>query len=342
MGEKDIVGTVTSETFIYRDGKLVKHVKEEPSNITRWTSEEENFANKNISIGFINPAYIEINEIQDKDDEYKKIKKFLNKYLQQYSERKAIPIEDLSIEFINYGKTELVYVLSEKSGKRVTLLVKQPAVQLGKVNQEARNLLALKKKDENVVAPIDYFQLGDQELYVTPYINQARCIASYGSWGMYIPEPYYRFESFTAEQEKIVNSCMIAKLVSLYDFDKREGISSCKLGGGDFMLPKGWETQKTTIEDTLKKIYLIAAREKVKCSFEEYLSIIRDEFSRATITENPKGLIINLRGRVPMQIEDIESGIKLGQLIIQGKISINGHPTIRTNIGTTKNDNFDR
>lgn len=342
MGEKDIVvGTATSESWTYIYGKLVENVKEKPHNITI-VRPEESFENKNIGIGFINPAYIEINEIQDKNDEYKKIKKFLYKYLQQYSERKSIPIEDLHIEFINYGKTELVYVLSEKSGKRVTLLVKQPAVQLGKVTQEAQNLLALKKRDENVVAPIDYFQLGDQELYVTPYINQARCVASYGSWGMYIPEPYYRFESFTAEQRKIVNSCMIAKLVSLYDFVKREGISSCKLGGGDFMLPKGWETQTPTIEDTLNKLYLIASREKVKCSFEEYLSIIRDEFSRATITENPQDLIINLRGRVPMRIEDIESGIELGQSIIQGKISINGHPTIRTNTGHTKNDDFER
>lgn len=239
-------------------------------------------------------------------------------------------------------KTELVYVLSEKSGRRVTLLVKQPAVQLGKVNQEAQNLLALRKIDENVVSPIDYFQLGDQELYVTPYINQARCVASYGSWGMYVPEPYYRFEPFTAEQERIVNSCMIAKLVSLYDSVKREGICSCKLGGGDFMLPKGWETEIPTVEDTLNKLYLIAAREKVKCSFEEYLSIIRDEFSRTTITENPKNLIVNIRGRVPMKTEDIESGIKIGQAIIQRKKVINGNTSIENNTVVPKNDDLER
>ncbi|MBR2301010.1 MAG: hypothetical protein IKA41_03560, partial [Bacteroidaceae bacterium] len=60
---------------------------------------------------------------------------------------------------------------------------------------------------------------------------------------MYIPEPFYRFEGFTREQEQVVNSCMIAKLVSLYDFEKGQGIASCKLGGGDFMLPKGWEKE---------------------------------------------------------------------------------------------------
>jgi len=314
---------MTTEIWTYLNNTFISHTVEKRP--IKWFLDKET---NNIGIGSINPAHIEVNEIQDRNDEYKKIKKFLRKYLDRYSQINGVPIEDLNVEFINYGKTELVYVLSEKSGKKVTLLVKQPGVQLGKVNQEAQNLLALKKRDSNVVAPIDYFQLGDQELYTTPYINQARCIASYGSWGMYIPEPYYRFEPFTANQKRIVNSCMIAKLVSLYDFEKQEGISSCKLGGGDFMLPKGWEKEKPTIENTLNNLYLIAAREKVKCSFDEYISIIKNEFSRATINENQKDLIMNLRGRVPMQISEIEYGILLGQAIIQGEeLPIQKQPT---------------
>ena len=168
-------------------------------------------------------------------------------------------------------------------------------------------------KDKNVLAPIDYFALDDQELYVTPYINQARCIASYTKWGMYIPEPFYRFESFTKEQEFIVNTCMIAKLVSLYDHEKQEGICSCKIGGGDFMLPKGWENKFPTIENTLNNLYLIAARKKINCSYLEYLKILRSEFSRTTISEPQEDIIINLRGRVPMDINNIEAGIKLGE-----------------------------
>ena len=314
MEKKSNENESTIKSWSFLNGTCISHTVEKRP--MKCFKEEET---DNIGIGSINSAYIEVNEIQDINDEYKKIKRFLNKYLERYSQMNGVPIENLNVQFINYGKTELVYVLSEKSGKKVTLLVKQPSVQLGKVNQEAQNLLALKKRDPNVVAPIDYFQLGDQELYTTPYINQARCIASYGSWGMYVPEPYYRFEPFTANQKRIVNSCMIAKLVSLYDFENQEGISSCKLGGGDFMLPKGWEKQKPTIENTLNNLYLIAAREKIKCSFDKYISIIKDEFSRATIGENQKDLIINLRGRVPMQISEIEYGILLGQAIAQGK-----------------------
>lgn len=267
---------------------------------------------KNIGIGHINPSYVEVNEIQDKDDEYRKILRFLELFVKHYIVNKGLSFEDVKLEFINYGKTELVYVLTEKSGERVTLLIKQPAVRLGEVYQEMQNLLELKERDDSVVAPKDYFQVGDQELYVTPYINQARCVASDGTWGMYVPEPIYRFVSFSKEQEKIVNTCMIAKLVSLYDHDKLEGISCCKLGGGDFMLEKGWEQETPTIEGTLNQMYLIAARSKVKCSFEEYLDIIRKEFSKATIKEDQSQLVINLRGRVPMNPSVIEDGINLG------------------------------
>lgn len=79
------------------------------------------------------------------------------------------------------------------------------------------------------------------------------------------------------------------------------------------MLPKGWEMENPTIENTLNNLYLIAARKKINCSYMEYLEILRDEFSRATIEEPQENLIINLRGRVPMDIRDIEAGIKLGE-----------------------------
>lgn len=268
---------------------------------------------KNIGIGAMHTDYIEVNQFQDVYEEYAKIKRFLRLYIEYYSKINNIALENLDLEFINYGKTQLVYVLTEKSGKRVTLLVKQPAVKFGDIKEEMINLLQLKKKDKNVVAPIDYFTLDDQELYVTPYINQARCVASYGTWGMYIPEPFYRFESFTSEQESIVNTCIIAKIVGLYDHEKEEGICSCKIGGGDFMLPKGWELESPTIENTLNNLYLIAARKKINCPYEEYLKIIRDEFSRSTILEQQQNLLINLRGRVPMNINDIEEGIKLAE-----------------------------
>ncbi len=273
---------------------------------------------QNMGIGMMSAGYIFTHKDQNLWEEYSKIDRFVKEYSQKYATNKGRQIQDFELEFINYGRTQLVYVLSDKTdGKKVTILAKQPVVEYGKVKQEAQYLQKLKKVDKNVVAPIDYYTDNEQELYVTPYIPQARCVASDAKWGMYIPEPYYRFENFTEDQEKVVNTCMIAKLVSLYDFDKGRGIAGCKLGGGDFMLPKGWENQTPTIQNTLDSLYLIAAREMISCSFDEYINILKDEFSRETIEEDPESLLINIRGRVAMSPTDIANGISLGKQIIE-------------------------
>ena len=316
--DKKILGYVHFQNIL--NGKIVEE-GDRPIYQTEW--QVDTSCCNAIGIGMVNPMYIEVNELQDKDYEYSKIRKFLKKYMAEYASKKGLDVNELQLEFINYGKTELVYVLTEPNGERVTILTKQPAVEFGKVKQEAQNLKELKKVDKRIVAPIDYYRLGDQELYVTPYINQARCVASDGSWGMYVPEPFYRFEGFSREQEQVVNSCMIAKLVSLYNFEKGQGIASCKLGGGDFMLPKGWEHEPLTIKNTLKSLYLIAAREMLQCSFDEYLDIIRNEFSRSTINENQDELLVNVRGRVPMNSNDIENGIELGKKIIAKRTAEN-------------------
>lgn len=246
----------------------------------------------------------------------------LTNYLNYYMTKNHYPA-GVNLNLINFGSTELVYLLSSESEPSVTLLVKQPSVQFGKVKQEADYLLELKKIDNNVIAPIDYYSYENQELYVTPYIDKARCIGCQHEWGIYIPEQCNRFVPFTNEQVSIVNSCMIAKLVSYYNFETLEGISSCNLGGGDFMLSEGWEIQTPTIENTLNYLYFIAAREKVKCSFDVYLKTIINEFSKKTIGENQESLKINLNRRVSMKVKDVEKGIELGKKIINIRSSKN-------------------
>lgn len=289
---------------------------------------EEYFIEKskqNMGIGMLCAGYVFVKENQDLWAEYGKVQNFLEDYISVFASKKGKSKQDFNLEFINYGRTELVYVLlDKKTNEKVTILAKQPIVEYGKVKEEVDNLKRLIKVDKNVIAPIDYFSNGEQELYVTPYINQARCVASDRKWGMYIPEPFYRFEYFTDEQEHIVNSCMIAKLVSLYDFENGKGIGKCKLGGGDFMLPKGWEEKTPTIQNTIDGLYLISAREMLRVSFEEYLDILRREFSISTIDEEQDRLLINVRGRVAMKKEDIENGIKLGCDIIYSKVEEKG------------------
>ena len=272
---------------------------------------------RNMGIKMMNIAYIFAKPGGNKWAEYAKVTNLIEQYIAKYAEKNGKTPKDYELEFINYGRTEFVYVLTDiQTDEKITILAKQPIVEYGKVKQEVRNLLDLQKIDKNVVAPIDYFSVGSQELYVTPYINQARCVASDEKWGMYVPEPNYRFVQFSKLQEKYVNMCMIAKLVSYYDHEKQEGIACCKLGGGDFMLRKGWENQELKIENILENLLFIAAREKIKCTFEEYLNILRAEFSQKTIDMPEQCLKVNIRGRVAMAKTDIEAGIRLGKLLI--------------------------
>ena len=59
----------TVESWTYLNDKLISHDVKTMS--LKWMSEKELLGTENISIGFINSDYIEVNEIQDKDDEYK-------------------------------------------------------------------------------------------------------------------------------------------------------------------------------------------------------------------------------------------------------------------------------
>lgn len=268
----------------------------------------------NLGIYYMHPAYIEVNEKQDKDIEFHKIIEFIDKYLSQ-----ELHLEDYEITFINYRKTELVFVV-DINGEKITLLVKQPNLDYGLVKQEYDNLNNLSQKDDKVIQPLDYYTDGEYELYTTSYIYQARCIASQDKWGIYIPEPEYRFEEFTEEQEKNICISMIAKLVSTYDEKNKQGLINCKLGGGDFMLPKNFEQKDSSLEETLNEIILISARDKINISLEDYLNLIRKEFSIRTIDN--KDTIINIRGRVPIKIEYIEEGIKLGLQLLDNKNKI--------------------
>jgi len=272
----------------------------------------------NLGLGANNDfMYLQLEEKHDFLYELVNIRKVLGCFVLAYCKEHDLSIEkDISVDFINYGRTELVYVMSIKGKASYTIFVKQPTVKQGKLKEEYDNLIRLRKIDSMVIAPIKYMSFDDEyckgEAFMTPYLHQARCVASDKDWGMYIPEPFYRFEEFTTEQRFFVNMSMIAKLVYLYDDENKLGISECKLGGGDFILPKGWEKEEPCQGYTLSSLYLTAARGTINCSLEQYLDILRSEFSKETINEDQSMLLVNHRGRVAMSMEEIEEGIDLG------------------------------
>lgn len=270
--------------------------------------------------------YMKLLPKQNDVDEFFDIQDFLKEVIRS----KTIPEfqgKNKTIQFINYGDTQLVYVLSVGE-RKYTLLLGQPATEFGKVKKEYENLRRLGKANQkNVVVPIHYVKSNSnkRELYVTPYLFQARCVGvEEKEWGMWIPEPRYHFKEFSLKERNIINSSMIAMLIKLYDNDSNLGIASCHLGGGDFILEKGFENEEITYSNIIKRLKLIAARELLPISLEGYVERLKEEFSKRTYyrseRERDKKILINHKARSSMTMEEIERGIELGYELRQKEI----------------------
>lgn len=231
---------------------------------------------------------------------------------------------NMSLQFINYGDTQQVYVLTA-NGKQWSVLVTQPGVKFGTGKCEFDNLRHLSNINSDIIVkPEYYFEDNGKELYIAPYIYQARCIASQEhGYGVYVPEPFYRFDTFSQKEREIVNTCMIANLVRLYDDELKQGIGSCKIGGGDFILDKAWDTSKKDIDATLGNMKLISARKMVPMEFNDYLQQLLIEFSERTyyrnIHDKDPNILVNHKNRVPMTYVEIGNGIELGKSLRKSK-----------------------
>jgi len=259
------------------------------------------------SDGFI---YHIINANQDKLIEFEKTNKFLIDLINN-------KFNNPNIKFINYGDTELVYVIDENGYQR-TLLVGQPCTSFGEIKHEYNNLIKLHRNNPDlIICPTHYFNDKNREAYLTPYIKQARCIASQDiGYGSYIPDPYYRFEKYNENDEYIITSVIVANLVKLYNTQEQLALASCKIGGGDFILEKEYDNEPHTIENTLKRMHLIAARKLINIDLKDYLNLLRTELIQRTyyrnIVEKDPNIIINLKNRIPIKEEAVENGITLG------------------------------
>lgn len=258
--------------------------------------------------------YLSINEKQSRDLEYQKNDNFLKWVVQEHPE---VFSDNTKLEFINYGDTELVYVVHDNNQKRV-LLIGQPAIQFGTVKKEYDILQKLYQQNPSlIVSPTHYFKAEDKEAYLAPYFYQARCIATQNhGYGVYIPEPYYRFEKFNDDEEYLVNTAIVASMVSLYNEEENLGLAACKIGGGDFILEKDYDSEEHNIENTVKRLHLIAARELIDIELKDYIQLLRHELSKITYyrkqSERDKNILINYKNRYPMSSESIEDGIALG------------------------------
>jgi len=224
------------------------------------------------------------------------------------------PDINTSLDFINYGNDSLVYLVSLQNGdkiERVTALVNQPRREFGLAKKEYGNLCRLSEIDPRfVVKPYAYFQHGNQELYITKYIENARCIyGGYGRWGVFDPQPRYHFADFAPEVAAAVTMSMISLLVHYYDQERDQGLAKTQLSGDDFILSQDWDM--TDPASVLRNMKLIAARDMINIPFEQYLDLLRQEFAEGTRYNDR--FKVNHKSEIPLSRELVESGIELGQ-----------------------------
>lgn len=275
---------------------------------------EEDNINERLGIPTNAVPFHKILKTQDRYSENLRTNIFIEQIISKYPN---IFSPNTKFEFINYGDTELVYVLDDKGIKK-TLLIGQPNLPKGTVKTEYENLQKLGERFPNlVITPINYFSNEHREAYLTPYLYQARCIASQTQgYGVYIPEPFYRFENFTDEDSYQICKVIIANLIRLYDADLKLALAECKIGGGDFILEKEYDNEPHTEANTLKRMHLIAARKLINIELKDYIKMIKREFTNFTyyssLEERDANILINLKNRFPMTRETVEDGIELG------------------------------
>lgn len=224
----------------------------------------------------------------------------------------------VSFDFINYGNDQLIYTATMSDGynsETVIASVNQPRRSLGEAGIEYKNLQHLASLDpEHVVTPLAYSQNGKQEIVITPYIHNARCIfGGYKEWGVFDPEPIYHFIPFDSAGSELATTNMIALLVHFYDKEKGIGLADTHLSGDDFIISQDWNPNYPKL--MLNHMKLISARKMIHITFDKYLDLIRYEFGFGTHyrqQNNSQSFLINRKSEQPMSKEVIEKGIELG------------------------------
>lgn len=257
------------------------------------------------------PWYLNMTEDQDIIEEMIKLKSFIASFIKNNTSDE-LKGDTIDIQFINYGKTQLVFVATINNSKQYTLLVNQPATIYGVGKKEYNNLNILNQVDSNlVIKPIEYYENDNHELYMTPYYHQARCVGVESTdWGIWVPEPSYHFENFDNDQRRVINTSMIAMLIKLYDDINKKGLSKCRLDGGDFMLLKGFENDKISFDNLSNYLKLIAARELITISLDDYINRIKLELSDNS--KDDELIILGKKLRSPFSMQEIDDGIEMG------------------------------
>jgi hypothetical protein len=236
------------------------------------------------------------------------------------SQNKVKEGDEVNLAFMNHGATELVYLVKVCDEPKYALLINQPKTDKNIVKKEFENLTHFFKKDSRfIVEPHVFYENPLFSMYLTSYVDNALCVANSPDddlqLGVYNPLPSYHFENFDVNTTDFVNISRIAHLINSYDKRNNIGISKTQISGNDFMLKQ--ETNLDSLQSIIDNTVLIAVRDTINVSFDEYVALIRKEFQVGTYRNSKLGsdFKINHHSKMPINSEIIDEGIEQGLLL---------------------------
>ncbi len=264
----------------------------------------------------------ESHDEEETTDLYLRVRKTLNDVVALIAAEKDESTH-YNLSFVNYGSEALIFRLMSLTGELTTIVINQPCQPPEKLITKFEGLKRLHAQDHRfVIRPDTLYSTSDADFnaYTAEYFPSAKCPAysdQHQSFGIYDPDPKYRFIPFSKERADRIKTSQIAVLVNYYDEERQQGLGSVYASGSDFLLAE--EVKFDDPDSVLNSLRLISPRGFISIPRDEYLELLREEFSTGNKKINPN-FQINQKNGEAFPLDVIDTGIALGAKLAQERI----------------------
>ncbi|KAJ5075859.1 hypothetical protein M0811_06721 [Anaeramoeba ignava] len=266
-----------------------------------------------------------INRIEKKES--KTILKTISQLINE-SELNFNKVNIYEIEFVNYGYLEIIFRLKftyESKQFSFIIISSQLPSYVDKVHQDFIHTKDFQQYFPNFILQVfdyDEFKLSKSNLPISFFtqidINLCRCIAkneSYSqNWGIYNPEPIYRFEPFDDELSEFTKQMIIASLIGTYNHQLQKGVACSRASGDDFILLRTFDYSPKSMKECWR---MISVRDEIEIDFQSYCDLVTKEFQIPTKLSDKQvidnSIKINHKSKEAFSLETIQKGIELGK-----------------------------
>lgn len=213
---------------------------------------------------------LNVDKNQKKKKEAERIAHILEKYMDVYSKEMGKDVVKIKLKYVTHTDKEILFLVDNN-----LVMVNQPNYK--DLYNNMSYLCKLNILDNNVLSYDNYLKEDNYSL-ISAKNNKNGYILNKNLELKSVMDD--NILSLNKELKDYVYKTYIAKLISLYDFNKNRGLNDFKMN--DFMMDIDFYKD----DDYLNKLHLINARELIECTYTEYLDNIYDSFKDITNKSN--------------------------------------------------------